>query len=98
MENQKEQQTPEWLRRLEQESWQAELIISGLALYGSFQLPEFIYAVIDFFIRHLSVSQYFTGYMISYLMLLGVSVLSGFFIIHFVLRAYWVGLIGNTNG
>jgi len=94
MEEQNEQQRPEWLQRLEDESWQAELIISGLALYGSLQLPEFIYLIIDFFILHLPVDQYFTGYGITYALLLGVSILSGFFIIHFVLRAYWIGLIG----
>ena len=91
------QQTPEWLRRLEDESWQAELIISGLALYGSFQLPQFVYDLIDLLINYLPSAQYFTGYMMAYLLLLGVSILSGFFIIHFVLRAYWIGLIGLNS-
>lgn len=97
MEEQNDQKTPEWLRRLEEESWQAELIISGLALYGSLQLPEFIYVIIDFLILHLPTTQYMTGYAITYGLLLGVSILSGFFIIHFVLRAYWIGLIGMNS-
>ena len=42
----KEQKTstdkPNWLLKLEQESWQAELIISGVAILGSLQLPDLI--------------------------------------------------------
>ena len=33
---------PDWLVNLEQESWQAELIISGLAILGALQLPGLI--------------------------------------------------------
>ena len=31
-----------WLNKLAQESWQAELIFSGIAIYGSLQLPAII--------------------------------------------------------
>ena len=93
----KEIKTPKWLRRLEKESWQAELLISGLALFGSFQLPEITYWLIDLFIKNLPDDQYFWGYVIAYMSLFGVSILSTFFIIHLVLRAYWIGLIGVNS-
>lgn len=89
--------TPKWLRRLEKESWQAELLVSGLALFGSFQLPEITYWLIDFFIKNLPHEQYFWGYVIAYMSLFGVSILSTFFIIHLILRAYWIGLIGVNS-
>lgn len=95
-ENEKIKQ-PKWLRRLEKESWQAELIISGLALYGTFQLPEVANWMTDLMIRNLPVEQYFAGYIVSYCYLLGVSALTTFFLIHFVLRAYWIGLIGLNS-
>jgi len=95
--NGKEIKTPKWLRRLEKESWQAELLISGLALFGSFQLPEFSYWLIDLFVKNLPHEQYFWGYMIAYMSLFGVSILSTFFIIHLILRAYWIGLIGVNS-
>lgn len=88
---------PKWLRRLERESWQAELIISGLAIYGSLKIPEIIFGLIDFLISHLSLEQYYLGYWLSYLLILGASLLTTIFIIHFILRGYWIGLIGLNS-
>lgn len=88
---------PKWLRRLEKESWQAELLISGLALYGTLHLPKFVFGVADFLIDVLPVDYYLAGYTISFLYLFGISILTTFFIIHFVLRAYWIGLIGLNS-
>lgn len=89
--------TPKWLRRLEKESWQAELLISGLALYGTLQLPVFVYWLSDSIINLFPVDYYFAGYIISFFYLFGISILTTFFIMHFVLRAYWVGLIGLNS-
>lgn len=89
--------TPKWLRRLEKESWQAELLVSGLALFGSFQLPEITYWLIDLFIKRLPHEQYIWGAFIAQMSLLGLSILSTFFIIHLILRAYWIGLIGLNS-
>ena len=33
---------PSWLLKLEQESWQAELIVSGVAILGTLQLPNLV--------------------------------------------------------
>lgn len=89
--------TPKWLRRLEKESWQAELLISGLALYGTLYLPEFCYWLSDTLIDWLPVDYYLAGYAISFFYLFGISILTTFFIMHFILRAYWVGLIGLNS-
>lgn len=97
MEKQEKTNTPKWLRRLEKESWQAELLVSGLSLYGSLQLPQISYWLIDMLIDKLPFEQYLWGYMIAYLSLLGISILSTFFIIHLILRAYWIGLIGLNS-
>ncbi len=95
-ENEKIKQ-PKWLRRLEKESWQAELIISGLALFGTFQLPTIANWLINLLIRNLPKDQYLLGYVISYGALAGASFLTTFFLIHLVLRAYWIGLIGLNS-
>ena len=89
MEENEKIKRPKWLRQLEKESWQAELVISGLALFGTFQLPELANWLIDLFIRNLPVEQYFAGYAISFCYLLGIGVLTTFFMIHLILRAYW---------
>ena len=96
-EEQEKKSTPKWLRRLEKESWQAELLISGLALYGTLHLPKFVYWVADTLINFLPVDYYLAGYAIAFLYLFGISILTTFFIIHFILRAYWVGLIGLNS-
>lgn len=95
--DQSNDKTPKWLRRLEKESWQAELIISGLALYGALYLPEFVYWLSDTLIDFFPVNYYLAGYTISFFYLFGVSILTTFFIIHFILRAYWIGLIGLNS-
>lgn len=88
---------PKWLKRLEKESWQAELIISGLALYGTFMLPPYVNRVADLLIKTLTPDEYWLGYFMMVMAYLGVAFLSGFFLIHFILRGYWVGLIGLNS-
>lgn len=90
-------QKPDWLERLEQESWQAELIISGLALYGLFMVPPYINSIGDYLIKNLSPDEYFLGNMLMVMAFLGISILCGFFLIHFVLRSFWIGLIGLNS-
>lgn len=95
-ENEKIKQ-PKWLRRLEKESWQAELIISGLALYGTFQLPGLANWLVNMLYRNLPIEQYILGYVISFGALAGASFLTTIFLIHLFLRAYWIGLIGLNS-
>ena len=86
-----------WLQRLKEESWEAELLVSAIAIFGTFQL----FSVIDWgtnkFIDVLDPSQYLIGYMIIFFGLLAISILVGMFIIHFFLRAYWIGLVGLNS-
>lgn len=97
MSNESNNKTPKWLRRLEKESWQAELLISGLALYGTLQLPIFVYWLSDTLINLFPINYYLAGYAIAFLYLFGIALLTTFFIMHFILRAYWVGLIGLNS-
>ncbi|GJM35713.1 MAG: hypothetical protein DHS20C18_47140 [Saprospiraceae bacterium] len=88
---------PTWLQILEAESWQAELLISGLAIYASLQLPEMLIDLYDWILLHLSegyLSPLF--YTIWYLMIVS-SMLIVNFILHFVLRALWIGMVGLVS-
>lgn len=84
-----------WLETLQQESWQLELLISGLALFGVFGAKAFI----DDFENFLD-TQFFSGFArISvevflfllkgswYIFLINLT-------IHIVLRGLWIGAIG----
>lgn len=88
---------PEWLINLEQESWQAELIISGLAIFGSLQLPDLITRfgqwAFAFFPHDMGIFLYAIQ---LYLYFSACGLIIGF-ILHFILRAIWVGLIGINS-
>tara|TARA_R110002167_G_scaffold6891_1_gene32524 strand:- start:62 stop:1360 length:1299 start_codon:yes stop_codon:yes gene_type:complete len=86
-----------WLQRLKEESWEAELLVSAIAIFGTFQLFGFIEWVTNKFIDLLPVEQYIYGYFIVFLGLLAISILVSMFIIHFSLRAYWIGLVGLNS-
>ncbi|MBO1256246.1 hypothetical protein J3L16_11195 [Alteromonas sp. 5E99-2] len=87
----------DWIHRLKKESWEAELLISAIAIFGTFQLFGLIDWATNRFIDYLHPSQYLLGYMIVFLGLLAISILVSMFVIHFALRAYWIGLIGLSS-
>jgi len=86
-----------WISRLKEESWEAELLVSALAVFGSFKLFGFTGWIVDFFIVNLPESQYMVAYSIALSYALAVSGLSVLFVIHFMLRGYWVGLVGLNS-
>jgi len=88
---------PKWLRKLEQESWQAELIISGLAIFGSLQLPQAMLQLVDWVINFFDPHNYLWAYAFFIYLSFAVFFVIIAFIIHFVLRALWVGLIGLNS-
>jgi len=92
-----EQKDQNWLIRLKEESWEAELLISTVAIFGTIQLFKLIDGATILAIDKLPPSQYIIGYWIVSLGLIAVSILTTMFITHFLLRAYWVGLVGLNS-
>ncbi len=86
-----------WLQRLKQESWEAELLVSTISIFGTFQLFNLVGWVSDLFIDILHPDQYRIGYFIVFFGLLAISILISMFVIHFFLRAYWIGLVGLNS-
>ncbi|MCH3883360.1 hypothetical protein [Tenacibaculum aquimarinum] len=89
--------TKGWLQRLKDESWEAELLVSAIAIFGTFKLFGFINWGTNFFIDVLDPNQYLIGYFIVAIGLLAISILASMFLIHFFLRAYWIGLVGLNS-
>ncbi len=88
---------PKWLQALEAQSWQAELIASGLAIYGSISLGNYLdyfsaWAVLRFDERTLNILVYMFIYVFAAHALLVVS-----FIAHLVLRILWAGILGLSS-
>ncbi|WP_324025543.1 hypothetical protein QSV08_20495 [Maribacter sp. BPC-D8] len=86
-----------WLQQLKEESWEAELLVSAIAIFGTFQLFGFIEWVTNKLIDLLPIEQHIYGYIITIIGLLAISVLVSMFVIHFILRAYWIGLVGLNS-
>ena len=97
LKHQTKKSSKSWLERLKDESWEAELLVSAIAIYGTFQLFGLINWGTNIFIDILNPNQYLIGYMIIFFGLVAVSILAAMFVIHFFLRAYWIGLVGLNS-
>lgn len=86
-----------WLQRLKDESWEAELLVSAVAIYAIFNTFSLFDWICNMFIDKLDPSQYLIGYMITFLGFLAFGILGALFVIHFGLRAYWIGLVGLNS-
>jgi hypothetical protein len=92
-----EKEKPEWLQALEAQSWQAELIASGLAIYGSISMGVYLdyfsdWAVLRFEERTLNILTFMFLYIFSAHALLVIS-----FITHLILRILWAGILGLSS-
>lgn len=88
---------PNWLQALEAQSWQAELIASGLAIYGSLALGSYIddvasWSLLNFNERTLNIISYLLVYLYTAHAIMVVS-----FIVHLVLRILWAGILGLSS-
>jgi hypothetical protein len=81
-----------WLKKLQTESWQAEILLSGLIIYALLQAPE---AIVRFH-HWLEVNYLYSGDEKNAAAFATVAVywLSGGFILHLVLRGVWASYIG----
>ncbi len=93
MENKK----PAWLQALEAQSWQAELIASGLAIYGSISLGSYLdglaeWSLYQFNDRVLSILEFVFLYLYG-----AQAIIIYSFIAHLVLRILWAGFLGLSS-
>ncbi|MFD0796437.1 hypothetical protein ACFQZJ_03120 [Maribacter chungangensis] len=86
-----------WLQRLKDESWEAELLVSAVAIYAILQSFSMLDWLIIQFLDYLNPSQYEIGYFVDVFGFLAVGVLAAMFAIHFAFRAYWIGLVGLNS-
>ena len=88
---------PRWLRKLKRESWQAELLISGVALYGSLQLPGVLRSVENYLLLNVTDEILsFSFFALSYWVLFVYSLIA-LFVYHFIVRALWIGMLGLSS-
>lgn len=91
-------QRPEWLRQLSEKSWNLELIISGAAIFLAIGLPNAVDRMLHFYFENLVTDDnlgkislpllaYSFAKVVAWLLIIT-------FLAHFVMRAFWAGLVG----
>ncbi len=95
--NETENRKPKWLRKLERESWQAELIISGAALLGSLQLPGVLEKFQHYLLLNYEQASLHLWFFATSYWALFVYGLVFLFVFHFIVRALWIGLVGLNS-
>ena len=81
---------PKWLKNLQENSWELELLISGGAIFTLFQITEYVYSGLDTFkmmTPMLGTDIIFISVFIT------LKILTIGFIAHLCLRAYWLSLV-----
>ncbi len=82
-----------WLENLQRNSWEPEVIISGITLAFLFAFPQKIYSFSAMLIQDMGM--HFVGAVLVLMYLSAViSVFKIFFVLHLVLRFVWAGLLG----
>ena len=95
MKDQQKNMLQAWLDKLQQESWQLELLISGFAIFGLFELRNFLTGSME-----LVYANYHSDFTIqvTYTMLVVSFLVTQIFIanllIHILVRGLWIGAIG----
>jgi len=83
-------QIPEWLKNLQENSWELELLISGGAVFTLVQLPDFFWE----WLTNIRIQTSLPGFHV-YLVcgILGIKILTNGFILHLIMRAYWLAMV-----
>lgn len=92
LENMSETRTeiPRWLKHLQENSWEVELLISGGAVFTLVQLPEPFME----WMRNLRILTDLPGYSILLVIgMVGLKILTNGFILHLMVRAWWLALV-----
>ncbi|MEP5610925.1 MAG: hypothetical protein ABJP45_01685, partial [Cyclobacteriaceae bacterium] len=84
---------PKWLTELQLKSWEPEVLLSGIVLYGMFKMPGLLDDFLYYFKINFSVS---TNDIDNFVGLMKVAVywLTGGLIAHLITRGIWVGMVG----
>ncbi|MBK8966346.1 MAG: hypothetical protein R3D58_09855 [Saprospiraceae bacterium] len=93
-----EQDRAAHLQELASKSWNLELIISGAAIFLVSYLPGLVDQLLGYYLENLADSSNLSKSTLPVLVFSFFKVIAwvliGTFVVHFVLRAFWVGLVG----
>lgn len=84
-----DQETPDWLKAIQLNSWEAELLVSALVLYALFQLPDLINAYSLRIFPNGSLFHLFFDRLIT-----AINLLKFGYALHILVRGLWVASVG----
>ena len=87
------QNLPNWLKQTQNNSWEPEVFISGIVLFGLFQIPEYLETFRYFVSREVYDSTSDIDNLVA-VILTSVQWLTFGLILHLFFRGVWVGLVG----
>lgn len=92
----KENQVAQWLKKLERESWQLELLVSAFTIFLLIQANIAYKEFFDGLGFHYNVNGDIIAFTYLFLGLVGVAIkaLTLFLVMHLMLRGFWIGAIG----
>lgn len=98
MENEPNQiNKPDWFKNLEAESWQPELVVSGIAIFATLSAPVYINDFSDLCFSSLPEDVFGGIRMTQQYLTIIVYLLALNFALHFAIRVTWIGFIGLTS-
>lgn len=89
----KETQIPNWLTKIQNNSWEPEIIISGFSIAFFFILPKYIYNFTAMLIQDFGADALLSLIQYAFMIVI-ITSLKVLFIGHLVLRGLWTGLVG----
>lgn len=89
----KETQVPNWLTKIQNNSWEPEIIISGFSIAFFFILPKYIYNFTAMLIQDFGADALLSLIQYAFMIVI-INSLKVLFVGHLILRGLWTGLVG----
>ncbi len=89
-------QVEEWLRKLQRESWQLELLVSAFTIFLLIQANSAFQEFFSSLPYRYNINESILAFIYLFLGLIGLSIkaLTIFLVVHLLLRGFWIGTIG----
>ena len=84
---------PKWLEELQQKSWEPEILLSGIVLYGMFKVPDLLDSFLAYFKLNIFGNSQDIDNLVS-LFKMGIYWLIGGLVLHLICRGIWIGMVG----
>ena len=93
MNEEKQSIVPKWLTELQQRSWEPEILLSGIVLYGMFKVPDLLDDFLVFFKLNIFGNSTDINNLVA-LFKMGIYWLITGLILHLICRGIWIGMVG----